>query len=739
MFAGVSSVALAGKPVGKPADHIANNSLVKAKELKVQEIKAAQVGTTQHIFGVDLKRKTSNRINVAMTSVDGTKQVVKLKLANVAASGNPNAATIVLTADDTFGDGSGVWGDGTGYQLLLDSKHDIDWDNDVADFGNEDVCDFQAIYDKFDYKLPKNADGLCTTENVHVVGTISSEVPAGIYDVLITNPCPGLFATYTIFIAGYGAFDNLPLNNGFTYTFFISIEGMGDNVDLSSDDPALNPPTPASLYNPPLGTLYMGWTKDWVGYSTFTWAIAPPYTTWNFQNLTPVVSAKQATAWNYMNLDTEEEYSAETTDLAMDVTSAEYYTFPTLTTSIGTDTTSFTNGAFSRHTDTEIDAGGGYYDNGTYIFGLTNLNTDFGTAYWQFSAGDYMFGTGTTNPTMKEALISYFKGDPNKYVYFEGVSVFFGTLTGPADTELTLTLAKASISANGVLTIGDTVAISKTTIGDAYFKPGTTVGALQFTKFFTTDEFGFEAPVDYLEMQGSFVLMLSGYNVSGVALAVVSERDARPAGDTEKCSYMLGKDGKYYSYTSYNFRMFFQLETSYYSYITSETKEVTADNAGGNYPVKLLPFFNGAWVENELPDWLDVTFQDNYVHGDWYTIANIAVSPLADVTGRSFNIEFATWGARYTVTVKQGDVSGIPMVTTVVTDTKVVNRNGNFELTYAQGYSAVSVYNVAGQKVAGYALPATGTFTVPSGNYSQGVYLFRFTGAKGASTVKVLK
>ena len=89
------------------------------------------------------------------------------------------------------------------------------------------------------------------------------------------------------------------------------------------------------------------------------------------------------------------------------------------------------------------------------------------------------------------------------------------------------------------------------------------------------------------------------------------------------------------------------------------------------------------------------------------------------------------------ITVRQGKGAGLlPMA---VATNKVVNKGDHFELMYTPDYSAVSVYNLTGQKVAGYELPATGTFTVSSGNYPKGIYLFSFSGARGVATVKVVR
>ena len=75
------------------------------------------------------------------------------------------------------------------------------------------------MYNKFEYKIPENADGMLYTGNV-VRGndSVSILIPAGIYNYVITNPTPG----DCVCIAPYGnidgRFDNFNFKAGKTYT-----------------------------------------------------------------------------------------------------------------------------------------------------------------------------------------------------------------------------------------------------------------------------------------------------------------------------------------------------------------------------------------------------------------------------------------------------------------------------------------------------------------------------------------
>ena len=142
---------------------------------------------------------------------------------------DPSATTATISL--TVGD---VWGDGSGYQMLLDA--------DATAFGNEIPAqgplttggDAPAgLYDAFEYKIPVNADGSTTTSNVVVNNTVTIQVPAGTYDWCLTNPTPG----DRIWIASSqgnvgGRADDYEFVAGNTYNFTVYLLGQNDATDV---------------------------------------------------------------------------------------------------------------------------------------------------------------------------------------------------------------------------------------------------------------------------------------------------------------------------------------------------------------------------------------------------------------------------------------------------------------------------------------------------------------------------
>ena len=132
----------------------------------------------------------------------------------------------------TVGD---VWGDGSGYQMLLDDTHSL-YGTTIPTSGalSMNCSGNEGIYSQFSHKIPTNADGNCTTNNIVINNTIEITIPAGTYDWCITNPTPG----DRIWIAAAngnvgGRYDDYVFEGGHTYEFTVSRYGNNDGVDVT--------------------------------------------------------------------------------------------------------------------------------------------------------------------------------------------------------------------------------------------------------------------------------------------------------------------------------------------------------------------------------------------------------------------------------------------------------------------------------------------------------------------------
>ena len=112
----------------------------------------------------------------------------------------------------------------------------------------------ETIYAEFEYKIPENADGDCSTSNIVFNNSITILIPAGVYDWCITNPTPG----DRIWIASEngnvgGRADDYEFRSGVGYEFTVTLGGSNDQVDVTIDDPTA-PVIPTNVEVTPTST-----------------------------------------------------------------------------------------------------------------------------------------------------------------------------------------------------------------------------------------------------------------------------------------------------------------------------------------------------------------------------------------------------------------------------------------------------------------------------------------------------
>jgi archaellum component FlaF (FlaF/FlaG flagellin family) len=142
-------------------------------------------------------------------------------------SSKNDVATITLTV---IGD---PWGNGTGFQLLLDEDEiivDNFWDWFLS--GNMD-----QFYNHSEYKIPEDASSNLTNPKVILNGTGSVEIPGGVYDFVFFRPAPQDQMIWLCSWAETGEIamaDDYQFFAGFEYVF--TIENQSNVVFAAPDD-----------------------------------------------------------------------------------------------------------------------------------------------------------------------------------------------------------------------------------------------------------------------------------------------------------------------------------------------------------------------------------------------------------------------------------------------------------------------------------------------------------------------
>ncbi len=173
----------------------------------------ATVSATGVVTAVGL----GNAVIEVTTADGGFKDTCSVKVVEVNIS---TCASVTLVAGD-------VWGDGTGYQLLLDADADT-YNRLFQKSGGLNLSGNvpDSIYNQFEYKIPTNANGVLTTSNVVVNNSITILIPAGVYDYCITNPKPGdrVWIADTN-VSSPGRYNNFNFEAGYSYTFVLTNNG----------------------------------------------------------------------------------------------------------------------------------------------------------------------------------------------------------------------------------------------------------------------------------------------------------------------------------------------------------------------------------------------------------------------------------------------------------------------------------------------------------------------------------
>lgn len=160
----------------------------------------------------------------AQSLMQGSQRTMSIKLADVRPFDSKDKARISL--DVQFD-----WGDGSGYQLLLDSDATAYGEAipETGELVNGEVPD--GLYDVFEYKIPEDATPVFGDHAFLREGeTMTIEVPAGAYDYGVVNPADA----WTIYFAGGNDSrgNDVEFAAGVEYVFTIEEAGGADNCVL---------------------------------------------------------------------------------------------------------------------------------------------------------------------------------------------------------------------------------------------------------------------------------------------------------------------------------------------------------------------------------------------------------------------------------------------------------------------------------------------------------------------------
>ena len=223
-------------PYGQPPKVTANGEMLSAKAVKSADVavlerqKRNADGGLTGLQKIQLEKFSKKRVGVKTGKPVYHAPVMKIREVGPAAVADGNARITLDVQMD--------WGDGTGYQLLLDADHNTYGEAFLypSSSGSMAMRIDTESYGEFEYKLPSDAkpDGSGDAGGCVMFGERESlEFPAGTYDFVVGNPDP---AGGQVYVAGGNSYgDDYQFNAGTEYliTVALSADETGDNCTLS--------------------------------------------------------------------------------------------------------------------------------------------------------------------------------------------------------------------------------------------------------------------------------------------------------------------------------------------------------------------------------------------------------------------------------------------------------------------------------------------------------------------------
>jgi hypothetical protein len=514
-------------------------------------------------------------------------------------------------------------------------------------------------------------------------------------------------------------------------------DGSGESAYLDDVQVAVYVPQPAAFYTKPAGSLYWGLSENFESFLPnviFNPAYVP------VQWISHKNAETQSVDWDFYSIE-DDDFTNNIEESDPEVTYPWSLSLsPYLNAYHGEVNSTFRWGVSENSEGFLISGGKAEYtfsQDGLVSFSAGNYDLEKAMTHTGYNADTVIFSKDfwdTHSDMTFKGVANYFEKPLSKFM-FETFYVHLYYQAIDPNTELRLDLIR--VDEAGYLQ--DTIA-SSTIFGSDIPVPEDLV------KFpLTTASFNFVA-IDpdgretdtYVEIDDAFIAVLTGFT-NHVNFLMQDEDHTLE----EHYAYVLFEESLlpvsvlFPRYTSFYFGM-----DVTFPFLYTENNRYEAPTSGGAVNFEIITYWlpGGWWLEEELPEWITLgTPSLNQANG--IVTLPVTVVPLpAGSPGRNANIRIASYACDLTLQVKQGDAdwptTGISTVQSVAS-VKAVRQGDNFQLSYPASATSVSVYNIAGQRIAEHKLNVTGTYTLPAGNLAKGVYVLKFNGTNSA--IKILK
>ena len=286
--------------------------------------------------------------------------------------------------------------------------------------------------------------------------------------------------------------------------------------------------------------------------------------------------------------------------------------------------------------------------------------------------GDLTFYTNWGTPDiytkMSISKLYIYEGEPTTPFFFTGVTLPLVNFKDNGNFNLQVKIRACSRDNNGKITLGDVIAESNATAADIDDTYATTSGltAVNFTKFFTTDEFGMTTELSHLFIDEEFLIEIDGWD-NGTFSGIVGCQDVTNESDLNTTWFELtGEEGSTYAYTSWKTSLFVGLIDAAYGYLkTDDATEHKFANEGGEYTMHIHPMLYSSqegelttrlFTDDEIPAWLNLQCTNPTSNDSIDFNLQITAEALpAGETGRYAKLTLYQEGGKLDLLLIQGD------------------------------------------------------------------------------------
>lgn len=343
---------------------------------------------------------------------------------------------------------------------------------------------------------------------------------------------------------------------------------------------------PQPEYEPEGLFLHAGISPSTYGYSNLNVQFMPAYATQSFKNFT--TDEADAWAWTVKRL----QWNPELGD------NGDYEEAETIT----ADTKDFSiNTVDAVYTSPELVASLEGHASDPYIWGLAHAEEDKedpkSHIYAGFMGDNYDFDDGTyaiiskcdpfNEPTLYSSMATpdlnsrndtlssliLYQGKPETPFYFEGVNFYVWQLTYTDDFTLKCKIQKVTKDPETqTLTLGDVIAEADAKADDIVQgrnDSGWDLWELNWTEFYTLDEFGFSETLDYLMIEDEFALVFEGWD-NGTFSCIPLGEYYENANGTNSIYCLVPNDDHVYRWPAYHSHLYGGFKGAIYGYLHTE-------------------------------------------------------------------------------------------------------------------------------------------------------------------------